>query len=77
MDRAYTVAEIDALRRACEIRFVWGTTKEPVVGDGVFSYKGSYKEDEKFKAVEDMVRTYMIAGITADDIYKTDKGETP
>lgn len=68
MERSYTVSEIDALRSACEIRWVFGTT--------AFSTKPRfgrlYSEKEKSVAVEQLVRTYMLAGITAQDIYEAD-----
>ena len=69
MDRAYTVAEIDALRSACEQRWLFGTTASR--GSGTF-FSRSYRESEKDNGVEEMVRTYMIAGITAADIYAKD-----
>ena len=69
MDRAYTVAEIDALRRACELRYLYGTTRTTNLSGA----SRSYREDEKIKAVEEMVRTYMLAGKVAQDIYDADK----
>jgi len=66
--RAYTVVEIDALRSAVEMRWLFGTT----------AWSGSvasrcYTEADKIKAVEEMTRTYMLAGITAHDLIEQDK----
>ncbi len=70
-ERRYTVQEIDDLRQAVEMRYLWGTTN---LGDGNFnSMSRSYKEEEKAKVVEEQVRTYMIAGKTAKDLYNADK----
>lgn len=67
----YTVAEIDALRGACESRYLFGTTA-PTSG-----MSRSYYEPDKAKAVEEMVRTYMLAGIRADDLYAQDGVKLP
>lgn len=66
-ERAYTVKEIDALRRACEQRWLFGTTSHS--GSRT---SGSYRQEEKDAGVEQLVRTYMLAGLTADDIYAAD-----
>lgn len=70
-ERAYTVREIDALRQACETRWLYGTTNLSGRGGGFCSRQ--YRSEEKDAGVEQMVRTYMVAGITADDIYAEDK----
>lgn len=67
-ERCYTVMEIDELREACEMRYEFGTTYLPNGGVG-----RSYLESDLIVAVEEMVRTYMIAGITAVDIRNADK----
>ena len=69
MKKAYTVAEIDALRRACENRYLWGNANGPR-GGSVGSR--SYHETDKSKVVEDQVRTYMLAGITGSDLCAED-----
>ena len=69
MDRAYTVREIDDLRRACEQRWLFGSTYR---GPGQHSSR-SYRSEEKDTGVEEMVRTYILAGIVADDIYAADR----
>lgn len=68
--KCYSVKEIDELRVACERRWLYGTTR-PSGGQGV-SWSRSYEEEEMTSCVEELVRTYMIAGVTAEDIYKED-----
>ena len=65
--RDYTVGEIDELRRACEDRYVFGTTF------GTQGLCGTFSPSLKVVAVEEMIRTYVAAGITAKDIYDADK----
>jgi hypothetical protein len=72
MDRAYTVKEIDDLRRACEMRWLFGTTKRSIN----WSTSRSYQVEEKIKCVEEFVRTYMLAGVVAADIYADDAEKT-
>ena len=67
-DRAYTVAELDALRSAVERRWLFGTTAP--LNTACFSR--SYNEADKYAAVEQLVRTHMLAGHTAEDIYAAD-----
>lgn len=65
--RGYTVREIDELRSACEDRWLYGTTNI------THSMMGrSWVGAEKDKGVEEFVRTFMLAGIVAEDIYKED-----
>ena len=66
---AYTVQEIDALRRVCGDRFVYGTFRPK---DTAGRMSMPYIANEKVIAVEEMVRTYMAAGVTAEDILKAD-----
>lgn len=72
MQRAYTLAEIDALRRALETRYLYGTTN---LGTGQ-QMSRTYRETEKTVAVEESVRTAMLAGLTADDYYEADRGRS-
>ena len=65
--RRYTVQEIDDLRRACCERWLYGTTN---ISSGRFSRQ--YQQHDKDKGVEELVRTCMMAGITAIDIYDKD-----
>lgn len=67
-DRAYTVREIDALRQACEHKYIWGT-----YGYVEGRYPRGYRESEMRVAVEEMVRTHMLAGHTADDLYASER----
>jgi hypothetical protein len=83
MDRAYTVKEIDALRKLCVDKWLFGSffpyfqPLKPILGfDGnIIGYSGgssfsrSYKQTEMDAGVEQLVRTYMMAGITAEDIF--------
>lgn len=62
--RSYTVREIDALRAACENKWLFGSYRVP---DGI-TIGRSYREGEKTAAVEEMVRTHMLAGHTAEDL---------
>lgn len=71
--RSYTVKEIDELRRACEDRWLYGTSMPK--GGAYFSR--TYREDEKVKCVEEIVRTHMLAGHTAQDIYDADRKPAP
>lgn len=68
MERRYTVAEIDDLRRMCDLRFLFGTTYP----SNETRWSHSYQAGERERAVEEMVRTYLLAGITADDIRAAD-----
>jgi hypothetical protein len=64
MQKPYTVSELDALRKVVENKWVWGSYRI----DPRTRYSRSYKETEKVKAVEELVRTHMIAGHYADDL---------
>ena len=61
VERSYTVAEIDMMRRAVEHRWLYGTSiYSGILASGT---SRSYDEVEKTKCVEEMLRTYMLAGI--------------
>lgn len=84
MDRAYTVREVDALRDVLEHKYLFGTYRSqpaPVVtrewepiGGGICTAISTgatsrpYREEDKARVVEEMVRTHMLAGHTADDL---------
>lgn len=70
-ERACTVSEIDALRSAVKTRWMFGTTMLPK-----HAVSATYNATEMGIEVEQRVRTYMAAGITADDIYAEDRGIT-
>lgn len=64
MERKYSVQELNELRRLCEHKWLFGTYM-PTNSCG---FSRSYQEIDKIKAVEEMVRTHMIAGHTAEDL---------
>jgi len=64
--RSYTVKEIDDLRSVVGTIWDWGSL-DPDQWDGC---SRACKPDERARCVEEEVRTYMLAGITADDIRK-------
>lgn len=71
-DRAYTVPEIDALRRAVENKWLFGKYNS-------FQYKGmsrSYNEIEKTQCVEEIVRTFMLVGKIAEDLYASEHNKS-
>ena len=67
--RQYSVAELDALRQVAEMRYLYGTT---VWGEGT---SRCYMEQDKIRAVEELTRTYMLAGFTAQDIIDSDNAK--
>lgn len=73
VSRRYTVREIDELRVACGERYLFGTTYFEFDATGATSWSRTYREKEAVVAVEGMVRTYMLAGITAKQIWEEDK----
>lgn len=81
--RAYTVHELDALRQVVESKWLYGWYSLPAQrsndeggGTGYVWTRGvwsrSYDPNEKVKAVEEMVRTHMLAGHTAEDLIKSE-----
>lgn len=70
MERAYTVREVDELRQAVEHRWLYGTTRQ---SPGT-TVSRVFKSEEKEKCVEELLRTHMIAGHTAQDLYDADRG---
>lgn len=74
-ERAYTVREVDELRRAIEHKWLFGTYSSPVkwLGVGGIVVSPSYKERDKAVAVEQMVRTHMQAGHTASDLLASEE----
>ena len=78
-ERAYTVTEIDALRKAVQNKWLWGRYGGPIMrpcpsGSGNYTsgFGRSYKEQDLTVAVEQMTRTHMLAGHTAEDLIKAD-----
>lgn len=66
-ERKYSVSELDSLRRAVDCKWLYGT----------YAPRGGssrcYREEERARCVEEMVRTHMLAGHTADDLYASEK----
>lgn len=81
-ERSYTVAEIEALRRAVENKWLWGSYRPKFgaptsMSDGgcytVFAgMSRTYRERDKLEAVEQITRTHMLAGHTAADLYASE-----
>lgn len=71
-DKSYTVNEVDALRKAIENKYLFGSYTSSQQG----GCSRSYSEVEKSQAVEQMVRTAMLAGHSADDLYASEKPKT-
>ena len=67
MERAYTIKEIEDLRDLCSDKWLYGSFFP--FRDGCSRFSRSYKPEERDKGVEELVRTYMLAGITAEDIW--------
>lgn len=67
-EHKYTVSEIDALRSAVTMRVNFGTTR---LNPGA-TIGRVWSSGEMQKAVEEQVRTYMLAGISARDLYDAD-----
>jgi hypothetical protein len=67
-ERAYTVSEIDALRKVVYNTCVFGNAK------GAFANGCGYEVPRDIdKTVEERVRTYMVGGITAKDILENEE----
>jgi hypothetical protein len=68
--RAYTVSELDALRQVVEHRWLFGTYGR-LPGSGSRISRG-FQEADKTRAIEEIVRTHMLAGHTAADLLKSE-----
>jgi hypothetical protein len=68
-DRKYSVGELDQLRRAVEHKWLYGSYLPSTRG----GFSRSYRDDEMTKAVEEMVRTHILAGHTAEDLYASEQ----
>ena len=69
-ERKYSVGELDALRMAVENKWLWGNYRPVQVGRGS---SRQYTSEEKTAAVEYMVRTHLLAGHTAEDLYASEQ----
>ncbi len=80
-ERAYTVVEINRMRQAIEHQWLYGrkmSEPDPNASSGVdengnpwmstSTMSRSYKEEEKTRCVEELLRTYMLAGIEPKDL---------
>ncbi len=65
----YSVAELDALRRCVEMKYLYGTYDCPQNG----GMSRCFIANEKEKAVEERVRTHMLAGHTAEDLLASER----
>lgn len=81
MERSYTVKEIDDLRKACKNKWLWGYYNGPRCVE-TFDSNGniiklnpscSYNQQDLDKGVEELVRTHMLAGHTAQDLLDSEK----
>lgn len=72
MERGYTLSELDALRRIVRNKVVYGSYLEP----GEHSWQSAYfrSATEIIAAVEEVVRTHMIAGHVAADLLASEDG---
>ena len=66
--RKYSVQEIDALRRVLRDRYLFGTSYLTANS----SFSRTFKDNELQTAVEELVRTHMLAGHIALDILMAD-----
>lgn len=72
-DRRYTVAEIDALRRAVANKYLWGFYSGPP--EATHYSSRNFKEADMEKIVEERVRTHMLAGHTAEELTASDNDQ--
>ncbi len=70
MEHTYTIKEIDDLRSACSIKWHFGTLRPGVPGSCTTGR--SYSGNEADIAIEQRVRTYMLGGIKAKDLYEAE-----
>ncbi len=70
-DRAYTVHEIDALRLTVESKWLFGSYTPSNT-----QFSRHYREAEKTQCVEELVRTYMLAGLTAEDLIASENSSS-
>lgn len=65
--RAYTVQEIDQMRSAIEFQWLYGCKPKDASREDCMSSR-TYMPEEKVKCVEEMLRTYMLAGIDPEEL---------
>ncbi len=68
-ERAYTVAELDALRCVVEHKFLYGQYRERTTRQiQAHCWSRPYREEDRLATIEQQVRTHMLAGNTAQDL---------
>jgi hypothetical protein len=76
-ERAYTVSEIDKLKKAHEDKFVWGSYGGANISYDKSGYSmcssQSYRQKNMLDAVECGVRLSMLAGHTAEDLLASEE----
>jgi hypothetical protein len=82
-ERKYSVSEIDALRQAVRNKYIWGSYRGSqalmsVMKDGACYSDSSmmsraFNETEMIGSTEEMVRTHMLAGHTAEDLLASEQ----
>lgn len=70
--RAYTAQERDALRAVVETKWLFGRYRA-----GFNRTSRSYEVAEKLRAVEALVRVYMLAGLVAADLLASEPRPAP
>jgi hypothetical protein len=73
--RAYTVQELDALRYVVGHKWLWGSYCSPTITEDRPVWARPYRGNELIVAVEELVRTHMLAGHTADDLRASESAE--
>ena len=65
-DRKYSVAEIDRMRAAVECKWLFGCWPNEMKSTTTFAR--TWTDKGKTAAVEEMLRTYMLAGIGPEEL---------
>ncbi len=65
LERAYTVAEIDRMRRAVDHLWLFGCMLNEAPS---LQQSRTYDETERTAFVEEMLRTYMLAGVGPEEL---------
>lgn len=76
MERAYTVAELDALRRAVDAKWMYDSYHGPKFDRAGFAQGRSWFGSERTQEVEHLVRTHLLAGHTAEDLLASEHKPT-
>jgi len=65
VERAYTVKEIDELRNLCMQKIEWGSFRSNLRPG---QQRMRMVQGNEHQRAEDLVRTYMMAGLTSGDL---------